>query len=162
MFRSILVWALLTAYLVTLPVTGGGQCPCRFVQMPRTPHPAIEATAPPAEVSARRAPCKCCPQSTDRDASRRDGQDGRDAPHTPQRPSDGSCDHCLVLDATAVSASGERSGTSQGDGDADPLAVAEERAGTRLANSPHVIPVGPTPAPHPRAHLLRYTHAFRC
>lgn len=160
MFRSILVWALLTAYLVTLPVTGGGQCPCRFVQKPRTPHPATEATTPLAEASARRAPCKCCPQSTERDTSHRDGHDGLDRPHTSQSPADGSCGHCLVLDATAVSASGERSVTSQGDGDAIPLA--EERAGTRLANDPHVTPVGPTPAPHLCAHLLRYSHAFRC
>ena len=156
MFRSALVWTLTTAFLVTLPVTGAGHCPCRFVKALHTPPPA-PATLTPAAPPA----CKCCRQTHDQDAPDRPEGTRQHSSHPPGGPPDAPCDHCLVVDAAVPGSISERSVFASGSGDWNAPPDAWGAAATSRAGGPVSASVVPPPAPRPGANVLRYAHAFR-
>ncbi len=154
MLRSVLAWTLLAAFLVTVPVTGGGQCPCRFVNALRTPAtpPAGQATAPP------QAGKGCCPRCHF-DAPDQGGGD-RKTP-APGRPADAPCDHNMVVDAAPAGAADERSGAECGGWDAGAVAGSDQPH-SHATPDPITAPGGPPPVRPTDRHFLRYAHAFRC
>lgn len=154
--HALLAWTLTAAFLVTVPVTGGGQCPCRFAETLRAPAPAPTGLAP-----AQPPACKCCRLDTDRTAPAHIG-DGRQEPlSAPSGPANEPCDHRLVVDAVVGSAN-ERPETTGGVCDTDPPFVGGTRTHPQGTNEPFVGSAGSTLPPRAGAHLIRYAHAFRC
>lgn len=147
MFRSILVWTLTAAFLVTIPVTGAGPCPCRFVKVLHTP-----TAQPAALVPATPPKCKCCPVPTH-------CEDDQQKPTPPAAPTDGPCDHHFGVDAAVAGGPGEWSEHARGLWDANPAVDAGGHGALCLA--PDVVKA-PVAATHPRpcAHL-RFAHSFR-
>lgn len=144
-------WILTAAFLVTVPVTGGGRCPCRLVSSPRTPTP------PPKNLTPLRPACKCCCPDTGHQTSAQ-VEDGRPklAP-APGGPADGPCDHHFVADA-AAGPTGERPETAGDVGGTSPPVADEIRTHPPAANASPAA----TEPPRSCAHLVRYAHAFRC
>lgn len=155
MFQSALVWTLTTAFLVTLPVTGAGHCPCRFVKALHTPPPAPAALTPAAP------PCKCCRQTHDQDGPDRSEGTRQHSSHSPGGPPDTPCDHGRVVDAAVPGSVSERSVPASGSGDWNALADAWGAAATFRAGGAVSASAVPPPAPRPGTHVLRYAHAFR-
>lgn len=153
--RTLLAWTLAAAFLVTVPVTGGGRCPCQFTKAARTPTPAptsLTPAPPPA--------CKCCRPDTERTAPAHLGDGRQKPPPQPNGPADVPCDHCLVVDAAVAGPWGERPEATDGTGDAIPL-VGETPSRPQPTSGSLAGEVGAT-LPRPGAHLIRYAHAFRC
>lgn len=150
MFRSALAWTLTTAFLVTVPVTGAGYCPCRLVKAP-----GKTATTPVAQTTAPQQARKgCCQGRHDMTPERTGGE--RQTPSCPRDgPADAPCDHKLVADAAPT---GERS-DARGVWDAGPPTWGQPT--THLAHAPAVAPDRPIPAPSVGRDSLRYAHAFR-
>ena len=148
--RSALVWTLTTAFLVTLPVTGAGRCPCRFVNSLRTPQiaPGTRTTVSPA--------LKCCCHSHLLDVS---GDAGQKPPLPPHGPTDAPCDHRMLMDVALAGPSGERSGSERGVPDAESVVDSGGLPPTHLAPRSVTTLCGVDPAPS--RHVLRYAHAFR-
>lgn len=150
-----LAWVMTAALLVTVPVTGGGRCPCRFVHAFRAPTPA---PANPIPAPAPSPGCTCCRHDTDRDAPTRFG----DVPlkSSPSNsPADAPCDHRLVVDA-AVGSLGERPETTDGNGNTNTL-VCETHAHPRRVSNSLTGATELSPLQCPGTHLIRYAHAFR-
>lgn len=157
MFRSILAWILTAAFLVTLPVTGAGYCPCRFVTVLRGPTP----TAPPARVTALPQPCKGCCHASQDDTPADAGDDRLPSPQPADAPNGKPCGHHLAFDAAPAVASGERSGAEQGSWDSDAVFGVAARPHAPLTSEP-AASSDLSMAAHAGPHLLRYAHAFRC
>ena len=153
MFRSALVWTLTAAFLVTIPVTGAGRCPCRFVKALRPPTPG--STAGTTVPSQNR---KCCCQSR-HDAPERSNGNRPKPPQGPSQPTDAPCE-CHAEAVALPGTPGERSGSARGAWDADLLAEVGVELTSHVEGGP-LTPFGPAPAPRPGAHLFRYAHAFR-
>jgi hypothetical protein len=154
MFRTALAWTLLAAFSVTLPVTGGGQCPCRFVRTLRAPAaPSTQTTAP------SQAGKGCCP-SCHRSLPDLPAGDRHPTPRPPGDPTDVPCDHNLLVDAAQAGAAGERSGLDRGAPDDGPIDGTAYLPLPHLAHAPRSASDPPASAPGGR-HLLRYAHAFR-
>jgi hypothetical protein len=152
MFRSALVWTLTAAFLVTVPVTGAGRCPCRFVQSLWTPPaPATLTPAPPPS-------CKCCRQTRDQDGP---GNSRQELPPAPGKPADAPCDRCLVVDAAIPGSPGARSDPALGVWGADLPSDVGVGTALALAGDLSAAFAGPKHAPRPVAQLIRYAHAFR-
>jgi hypothetical protein len=146
-------WILTAAFLVTVPVTGGGRCPCRLAASPRTPTPE-----PKNLTSSRPAACKCCRLDTGHQTPAQ-VEDGRPKPApAPGGPADGPCDHHFVADA-AAGPTGERPETAGDVGGTTSPAADEIRTHPPAANA---SPAATEPPPRSRAQLVRYAHAFRC
>lgn len=158
MFRSILAWILTAAFLVTLPVTGAGYCPCRFVTVLRGPTP----TATPARVTALPQPCKGCCHASQDDTPADAGDDRLPSPQPADAPNGKPCDHQFVLDAAPAGASGERSGAERGVCHADAVFGADSQPYSNLTPAFAASSDGPPSAPPTGRLLLRYAHAFRC
>ena len=155
MVRSALVWTLTAAFLVTLPVTGAGHCPCRFVKALHTP------PAPATLTPAAPPPCKCCRQTHDQDGPDRPEGTRQDASPMPDGPPGTPCDHCLIVDAAVPGSISERSVPASGIGDWNTPPDDWGAAATSRVGGPVSASAVPTPAPRPGAHVLRYAHAFR-
>lgn len=151
-----LAWILTAAFLVTTPVTGSGQCPCRFFVVPHTPTPAPTRTS---LIPAPPSGCKCCRFGTDRKAPAQFGDCGQKQASTPSDPANEPCDHRLVVDAAAGSVS-ERPETTGGDCGSNPPVASETHARPQTANGSLTGAV--EFPPRSCAHLIRYAHAFRC
>jgi hypothetical protein len=149
--RSALVWTLTAAFLVTLPVTGGGQCPCRFVNALRTP-----TVQPVAFIPAASLKCNCC-----HEPRRGTAPDHPDDDHQKPTPINGPCGHQFTVDATATGGAGERLEQSRNLWDANPVVDAGGYAASHLATDAVAISPEPTLASRPCAHF-RYAHSFRC
>ena len=149
MCRSALAWILTATFLVTLPVTGAGFCPCRLVKAS-----GKTATALPVRTTTPARACKGCCQSRHDKAPERPGGE-RQMPSCPQdRPADSPCDHKLVADAAPT---GERS-DARGAWDAGPPTWGQPT--WHLTHAP-AAPDRPTPTPSVARDSLRYAHAFR-
>ena len=155
MFRSVLAWTLLTAFLVTVPVTGAGHCPCRFV---RSLHTSMPASTGGAAVPSQSG--KCCCQSLRHDPPERSEGSRPTPPHRPSKPADGPCD-CHVEAVVLPGTSGERSGSARGVWDAESPAEAGVEPTSHVEAGPLTTPVEPGRVPVTRPYL-RYAHAFRC
>lgn len=151
--QALLAWTLTAAFLVTTPVTGSGQCPCRFVKTFHTP------PAPVSLTSAQPPACKCCRLDTNRKAPPQFGDCGQKLPSAPSGPTNEPCDHRFVVDATAGSVS-ERPETTDWDWDATPPVADETHSHPQAANGSFAH-AAESPA-RTCAHLIRYAHAFRC
>lgn len=152
MFRSALVWTLLAAFLATVPVTGAGRCPCRFVKAPG------KTAAPVAPTTALPQACKgCCQARHDKAPERPCGE--RQMPPCPHDgPSDAPCDHKFVADAAPTA---ERSQSVGGIWDADAVTGVDERPTSYFSHAPAADPDRPMPTPATSRDALRYAHAFR-
>lgn len=159
MFRSILAWILTAAFLATLPVTGAGYCPCRFVAVLRGPTPTAD---PPARVTVTPQPCKGCCHTSQDDPPADVGAIRYGSPQPPDRPTETPCDHRFAFDAAPAGASGERSGAERGVGHADAVFGADSQPYSSLTHTLAVPSDWPTFAPPTGRLLLRYAHAFRC
>ena len=148
MFRSVLAWMLTAAFLVTFPVTGAGQCPCRSVKSLRTRPPAPTSPIPPPA-------CKCCRDAGVQNATEQPAGEPRSLPEPPE----GSCGHCVVSDAVAENGAGERSAVH---GDPGTPAAEPTTARRQSAGGFPLDATTPAPPPRPGPHLIRYAHAFRC
>lgn len=159
MFRSILGWTLTAASLVTLPVTGAGYCPCRFVAVLRGPTPTAD---PPARATAPPKSCKGCCHAP-QDASPADAGDDRlPSPQPADAPNGKPCGHQFVLDAAPAGASGERSGAERGVWHADAVFGADGHPYSNLTPASVASFDRSTSAPPTVRLLFRYAHAFRC
>ena len=150
MFRSALAWTLTAAFLVTVPVTRAGYCPCRLVKAP-----GKTATAPVARTTAPPQTCKGCRQARHDKTPERPGGERQTPSCPPNGPADAPCDHKLVADAAPT---GERS-DARGVWDAGPPPW--EQPTNHLTHTPAAAPDRSTPAPSPGRDSLRYAHAFR-
>jgi hypothetical protein len=151
MFRSVLVWVLTVACLVPLPVTGAGQCPCRFAKPLRHQQPP---TAPQPVTPT----CKCCREARAQDATTQPVGEPRSQPE----PADGPCDHNFKADAVPGVGAGDRSDAAQEGGDVNPSVVGGPDVRSNSVNAARGGTVGPAPSAHSGTHLIRFAHAFRC
>lgn len=148
---------LMAAVLVTTSVTGGGQCPCRFVNALRTPTPAPVGPAP-AQPSA----CKCFRHGTGRDAPTH-FEDGIQKPiSAPCDHRDAPCDHLLAVGAAAVGSANERPETTARDWDTNSHLVSATQTHPQETPDSFAGVVGSSLTPLGGAHFIRYVHAFRC
>ena len=156
MFRSALAWTLTAGFLVTIPVTGAGYCPCRLAGVLRgqtpTAQPTDRATTPPQ-------PCKgCCHAPQDNAPA---GASRNESPQPPNDPSGTPCGHHFAFDAAPAGASGERTGVEYGSGDSDAAIGVAARPHAPLTYEPAASSDLSMAAP-PGPRFLRYAHAFRC
>ena len=153
MLRSVLTWVLAAAFLVTVPVTGAGQCP--YCHAPSVRPPAAE---PPPARTAAPPKCKCCHAGRDHaDGGRPKGEGQKPAP-----PGGTPCDHNFTADEALANALGEWfKGTWKLWG-ANAVADAGCQSSARPATDPTRYAAGPLPAPPLGWRALRYSCAFRC
>ena len=159
MFQSAIAWMLTAAFLVTLPVTGTGYCPCRFAELLRGPTPTADPvtreTTPPQ-------PCKGCCHAPQDDTPVDAGNGRLRPPQPPDAPGGTPCDHTFVLDSAPAGASGERSGAERGAWDSDVVIAATARPHSHLTHKPVATSSDLSMPASAGPHFFRYAHAFRC
>jgi len=157
MFRAVLAKLITLAFVVALPATGSGQCPCRLVKLliPTPPRHATGQTASKPRTEKKR----CCSHQHHSHTDHKSDDCQKPKPPT-KAPYDPPCDHGPAFD---VMPSGVSESRPESEGQAHPMTSGLGWPGQTCFTGTPTLPLVQRSRAHPpHENQFRYSHAFRC